>query len=434
VVVLDDDPTGTQTVHSIPVLTGWSVEVLCKEFANDLPAFYLLTNSRSLLLPESQALHARIGHNLKQAAALTGVDFVVVSRSDSTLRGHFPGEVEALAGALGQDFDAWLLIPFFEEGGRYTIQNVHYVSDGEWLIPAGETPYARDATFGYRSSDLREWVDEKTGGRFPAETVAAISIADIRLGGRAQVTDRLMALPHGSVCIVNAASNRDLVVFAEGLAEAEARGRRFLYRTAASFVPARAGIPPRPLLTCDDLALPAAGGGLFVVGSYVPTTSAQVSNLLEQTNVASLEVHVDQLLSENLRENEIRRVVRQAEEALTKNKTVVIYTSRALITGEGAASSLVIGQTISKGLIQIVRAVSARPRYLLAKGGITSSDVATKGLDVQRAMVRGQILPGVPVWQLGPESRFPGLAYIVFPGNVGGPMALVDLYRTLRHC
>jgi uncharacterized protein YgbK (DUF1537 family) len=100
-VVLDDDPTGTQTVHGVAVLTHWPVdpvEALAEELAGDNPAFYLLTNSRSLTLPEAQALNTNIGRNLTEAAA-------VVSRSDSTLRGHFSGEVDALAASLQTDFD-----------------------------------------------------------------------------------------------------------------------------------------------------------------------------------------------------------------------------------------------------------------------------------------------------------------------------------------
>jgi uncharacterized protein YgbK (DUF1537 family) len=80
-------------------------------------------------------------------------------------------------------------------------------------------------------------------------------------------------------------------------------------------------------------------------------------------------------------------------------------------------------------LISIVRGLQVRPRFLIAKGGITSSDVATRGLGVRRALVRGQILPGVPVWRLGAEARFPGLDYVVFPGNVGGDTALADAVR-----
>ena len=111
---------------------------------------------------------------------------------------------------------------------------------------------------------------------------------------------------------------------------------------------------------------------------------------------------------------------------------MLIYTGRQLVTGKDAQSSLSIGQKVSAGLIAILDKISTRPRYILARGGITSSDVATEGLKVKHAMVSGQILPGVPVWKLGEESRWPGLAYIVFPGNVGDSNALVVVVERLR--
>lgn len=432
VVVLDDDPTGTQTVHGVPVLTDWSVDALRTELLNDLPACFLLTNSRSLSLAEAQALNTTIGRHLHAAAQETGRAFVVVSRSDSTLRGHFPGEVSALADALAIDFAAWLLVPFFQEGGRYTLHDVHYVAEGDWLVPAGETEFARDTVFGYQASDLHQWVEEKTAGRIAARNVASVSLADIRQGGPAQVTARLMGLPHGSVCIVNAASMRDLEVFVHGLLAAEAQGRRFLYRTAASFVSIRADIVPRPLLTATDLAMSTSGGGLIIVGSHVPRTSSQLEALQQQPGVVSIEVQAQALLDASQTAVEVARVAQAVEQALQRHADVVLFTSRTLLTGVDAPSNLRIGQRVSAGLVAIVQALTTRPRYVLAKGGITSSDIATQGLGVRRALVLGQILPGVPVWQLGPETRYPGLGYIVFPGNVGGPQALAEVVLALR--
>jgi uncharacterized protein YgbK (DUF1537 family) len=433
VVVLDDDPTGTQTVYGIPVLTEWQGESLRVELANDLPAFYLLTNSRALPLAEAQTLNADIGHNLVRAAQQTGREFVAVSRSDSTLRGHFPGEVDSLAEALGQSFDGWIVIPYFLEGGRYTVNDIHYVAEGEWLTPAGQTEFARDKAFGYQSSSLRDWVAEKMDGRVSARDVASISIDDIRCGGPKQIAKKLTDLPKGSICVVNAVTYRDLEVFVHGLLAAEAQGREFLYRTAASFVRVRAGLGSRPILTRTDLDLPEAGGGLIVVGSYVPKSTRQVQELLSLPELVAIEISVEALLDKNRRQSEIDRVAKQANEALQGNQDVMIYTGRKLISSHTANSSLAIGQQVSEGLVAIVHSISTRPRYLLAKGGITSSDVATKGLKIKRAMVSGQILPGVPVWQAGDESRWPGLTYIVFPGNVGSPDALVDVVAKLRY-
>ena len=430
VVVLDDDPTGTQTVQDVAVLTEWSVSALAAELKNASPVFYVLTNSRSLPLGEARALHQEIGRNLVEAGRQAGQSFVVISRSDSTLRGHFPSEVEALAQALEQNFDAFVIIPFFEAGGRYTLDDIHYVAEGEWLVPAGETEFARDATFGYAASNLRQWVEEKTEGRIQAEDVAAISLTDIRCGGPDVVTERLATLQN-HVCIVNAVSPRDLEVVTLGLLRAEAQGRQFLYRTAASFVPVRAGLSSRPLLTGAGLTLPGNGGGLIVVGSYVQKTTDQVAALQAQARIATVEVSVEALLSGG-RQDAVEQATAQVDNFLTNGEDVILLTSRRLITGDNPEQSLLLGQEVSQSLVEIIRGLSRWPRYVLAKGGITSSDVATKALGVRRALVRGQILPGIPVWQLGPESRFPGLIYVVFPGNVGSPTTLADLIKEFR--
>lgn len=428
VVVFDDDPTGTQTVHGVPVLAAWEAGALRDALAERPAAVYVLTNTRSLPEPAAVTRALEAGRALAEAAG--GRALAVVSRSDSTLRGHFPAETDALAAALG-GFDATLLVPAFIAGGRYTIGDVHYAADGDALVPAGQTEFARDAAFGYRASDLRAWVAEKTGGRVPAASVASLSIEDIRLGGPDRVAGLLGGLARGAVCVANAASERDIGVVALGALAAEARGMRLLYRTAASFVPALAGIAPRPLLTAGELGLP-PGGGLVVVGSYVPKSSGQLAALLALPGVAGVELDVAALLDDRARDGAIGRAADAASAALARGQDAVVFTSRALVTGADAAASLAIGGRVSDGLVELVRQVAVRPRYLLAKGGITSSDVATAGLGVRRAEVLGQLLAGVPVWRTGAESAWPGLVYIVFPGNVGGPDALADAVLALR--
>ncbi len=432
VVVLDDDPTGTQTIHNLPVLTEWSVPTLKAELENDLPAFYILTNSRSFTLSTAQKINAEIGQHLLEATQQADREFEVVSRSDSTLRGHFPGEVEALADALAQSYDGWIINPFFPEGGRFTINDVHYVDEGGVLVPAGQTEFAGDRAFGYSASNLRHWVEEKTAGQIAARDVASVSIEDLRREGPESVTSFLMKLSGGRACVVNAAGYRDLEVFVLGLLAAEARGKKFLFRTAASFVQVRSGLSPRPLLTQSDLEFKHASGGLIVVGSYVPRSTDQVNSLLTHTEISHTEINVAGLLNDQLREDEIDRAVKAVDQALSNGNDIVIFTGRQLMSGKDAKTSLEIGQKVSQGLVSIVKRLKTAPRYILAKGGITSSDIATRALKVKKALVLGQILPGVPVWKLGAESRLPNLAYIVFPGNVGDANALVDVVRQLN--
>lgn len=432
VVVLDDDPTGTQTVHGIPVLSDWSIEPLAAELAAPEPCFYILTNSRALSERDAVVLNRTIGHNLATAAKRSGREFRVISRSDSTLRGHFPAETSALSQGLGISWDATLLIPAFFAGGRLTIEDVHYVAVGETLVPAAETEFARDAEFGYRHSNLRDWVEERSGGTIKSAEVGSISLADLRIGGPRAVISRLESLPTGSVAIVNAAAPSDLAVLTHALAALEARGKRYLYRTAADFVPAYSGIKARPLLTPAELQGPQDSGGLLVAGSYVGRTSAQLEALFAaRADLTKIEMDVDKVRGAD-RDGEIVRMRATVDQALGKGQDVVLFTSRSVVASKSAADFGEAGRKISEALVEVVRKLTTRPRWMVAKGGITSNDIATKALGVRRGIVLGQALPGVPVWECGPESKWPGLAYVVFPGNVGGPESLAALIEGLR--
>lgn len=427
-VVLDDDPTGTQTVHDVPVLAEWSVSALSAVLAEPGACFYILTNSRALPRREAVALNKEIMANLAIASRLSGRAFAIVSRSDSTLRGHFPDEIDAITSALEHPVDGVLLVPAFIEGCRLTVHGVHYVGDGGRMVPAGETEFARDATFGYRSSSLAQWVEEKTRGRMPASQVACVSIDTLRApGGAARVCDQLLAVPGGSLIAVDAAAYLDLEVFVHGLLRAEAAGRRFVARTAASFVRVRAGIPSHPILGCSEISPACAAGGLIVVGSYVARTTGQLEFALKAPGIDAQEVRLDALIDSAARQSEIARIADRADRAISGGHHALIYTSRNLISAVGRAGELDVARCVSESLVAIVRRINPRPRFFIAKGGITASDLATMGLGMKRAIVLGQAAPGVPVWRMGAETRFPGMAYVVFPGNVGSPKLLRDM-------
>jgi uncharacterized protein YgbK (DUF1537 family) len=438
VAVLDDDPTGTQTVHGLPVLTEWTPQTLAAAWEEAETTFYVLTNSRRYPPEEAATLNRKITRNLARVARAQGVEPIVVSRSDSTLRGHYPAEVDALSQALETElavrYDGVILIPFFLEGGRYTIDDVHWVQSGADLVPAAQTEFARDSTFGYRHSDLRAWVAEKTGGRVPAESVSSICLRDLRQGGPAVVTNLLGQVADGQVVVVNAASYRDVEVFCWGMMQAAQRGKRFLFRTAASFVQVCGGIPQRGLLTQDELQSSGPSesvGGLSLVGSYVQRTTDQLQRALQLDNTVCLELQVAHVLDERSRGVAVERVRHQVQDELQKGRDVLLYTSRELFVPSGV-TQLQAAQRVSDALVSVLQDLPVRPRYLVGKGGITSSDLATAALGVRKAQVLGQIVPGVPVWRLGPESKYPGLAYVVFPGNVGGPDALASVIEILR--
>jgi uncharacterized protein YgbK (DUF1537 family) len=429
-VVLDDDPTGTQTVHDIAVLTNWEVELLKEEFDRQPVAFYILTNSRAL--PEAQAivLNKEVAQNVREAARQSGVSFSIVSRSDSTLRGHFPAEPATLTEALDWQEAVWVLAPALFEAGRYTYQDVHYVQEGEELIPAAETPFALDPAFGFRHSHLAEWVEEKTKGSISAREVKSFGVETIRTTPVEELVRQLGACLPGSVCLLNAMDYADLDKMSLALRLAERQGKRFLYRSAGSLVRSLCGIPARPLLRPEALVAASQLGGLVVMGSYVKKSSAQLQYLKANTKLVFREVSVAKLLEEGAGQ-EIGQVAREATRHLTEGRTVVIYTSRELLTGPDKTASLEIGQKVSSSLVEITRSIQVRPAFIVAKGGITSSDLATQALNIKRARVAGQISAGVPVWMTGPESLFPEMPYIVFPGNVGTEQALAELVAAL---
>jgi uncharacterized protein YgbK (DUF1537 family) len=429
-IVMDDDPTGCQTVHDIPILMAWPVEALRAEFERS-PAFFILTNSRSLPAREAIELNCEVARNIINAASQTGRRFMVISRSDSTLRGHFRAEIETLTAEFGWRKAVKLCIPAFFEGGRFTIDDIHYVKEGDVLVPAAETPYAKDPSFGFASSNLKDYIREKMGGAVTREDVCSITLEDIRRGGPGAVAAKLAGCRDGSFCVVNACERSDMDVVALAVYGAMERGKRFLFRTAAAIIPALIGLTPRPLLAAREFPPPQNGCGLIVVGSFVPLSSRQLAHLLKDAGVHGVELDVTRLLSGEGR-GEIEGVMNEANRSIGQNRDTVIYTSRNLVTGTTAEESIRVQADVAAALIGIVRGIQAPPRYVLAKGGITSHDIAAKALGVQKAVVMGQIIPGVPVWRQGEGSRFPGMSYIVFPGNVGTETSMTDVVRALR--
>jgi uncharacterized protein YgbK (DUF1537 family) len=436
VIVLDDGPTGTQTVHDVPALTAWSYSELRRVLEQPNPLVYVLTNSRGLDEPDAVALNEKIGRRLRRAASDSGGRLVVVSRSDSTLRGHYPAETDALERELGGNFDGVIVCPCFFEAGRLTVDDVQWVRQGAELVPAALTEAATDPTFGHSSSNLAGWIEEKTGGRTPAQGVLRVGLADIREGGPERISALLQGARDAQPIVVNAAEYADLEVFVLGLLEAEATGKSFLYRTGPSFVRVRGGIPERRPLEARDLYRGNAGGGrgLVLVGSHARQTTLQLREAEKLDGLRAVELSVPRLLDPERRAGELDRVVERVNGTLPSTD-VIVYTSREVVGASGSLSGLEVGSAASAALAEVTRRVDRGLNlgFVVAKGGMTASEVATKGLGVRRAEVMGQMLPGmVPAWVLPEDSGYPGLPYVVFPGDVGGEDALAKVIQNLR--
>lgn len=436
-IVLDDDPTGVQTVHDVTVFTDWSVESMEKGLQLPEKLFFVLTNSRGLTESETIQVHKEVAENAIKASKKTEQDFVIISRSDSTLRGHFPLETSILKVELEQNsnkkIDGEILFPFFKEGGRFTAEDVHYVNYDGVLTPAGETEFALDKTFGYTKSNLCEYVEEKTGGEYKAQFVTSISLEELRGGKIEEITDKLLKVKHFNKVIVNALDYDDVMVFAVALYKAMAKGKEFLFRTAAALVKVVGGISDISLLTAADMKQKEnKNGGIIVVGSHTKKTTAQLEALKEMKGLHFIEFDSDKVLEDKLQE-EVDRVVALSQELIAKGETVVTFTKRKLLVVEGDTKeqALIRSVKISEGVQALVGNLKVEPSFVIAKGGITSSDVGVKALQVKEARVLGQIRPGIPVWQTGLESKFPGIPYIIFPGNVGNNETLKEAVEIL---
>ncbi|SER20522.1 four-carbon acid sugar kinase family protein [Arthrobacter sp. OV608] len=457
-VVLDDDPTGTQSVADLPVLTRWDVEDFIWAFGQSKPAVYVLTNTRSLDPAEAAARNEEVVRNaLAAAGSPAELRLGFVSRSDSTLRGHYPLEPDVIAATVadvsGEKTDGVVLVPAFPDAGRVTIGGVHFMrGTGEaagTLTPVSETEFAKDATFGFTTSVMADYVQEKSQGRFAAGSVIVLDLNTIRAGAAAQdpaagaqtsanaIADAIDAATDSTPIVADIVTENDLRALSLGLEEAERRGKKLLYRVGPPFGRARIGQEIRTELSGAEAYAgntPSEAGGLIVVGSHVGVTTRQLKALTEQHSAARIvEIDVEKLLGDTAEEH-LDQTVDTVVEAL-RSGDVIVHTSRLLIKTDDPAESLRIARTVSAAVVAVVNRTlkTFPPRFVIAKGGITSSDVAAHGLEIRHAIVRGPMLPGiVSLWEPvdGPAK---GIPYIVFAGNVGDDQSLADVTRKLSN-
>ncbi len=431
IIVLDDDPTGSQTVHSCLLLMHWDVGTLRQGLRDESPIFFVLTNTRALSPAAAEAVTREVCQNLKQAIALEGVqEFLVVSRSDSTLRGHYPIETDVMAEELGP-FDAHFLVPAFFEGGRITRDSRHYLMVNGEPVPVHETEFAKDSVFGYSTSYLPAYVAEKTDGGIVAQDVERFTLGDVRSG----CLDRLMALKGNRCGVVDGEVQADLDRFAQDVLTAAAQGKRFLFRSAASILTALAALPPQPI-DADHMASYVRDGkpGAIIVGSHVKKTTEQLQYLLKAPGVVGLEVDVAKLRDgdEDAREILLFNLIKQINAAHQNGQVPVVYTSRQELTFDTVQARLDFGIEVSHLLMDVIRKLPLDIGFLISKGGITSNDTLSTGLSLTTARLLGQILPGVSVVRTPADHpQFPNLPVVLFPGNVGDATALATAYQRL---
>lgn len=431
IIVLDDDPTGSQTVHSCLLLMKWDVETIKIGLQDTIPILFILTNTRAIAPNQARQITEEVCQNLKQALLETGIEnYLVVSRSDSTLRGHYPVETDAIAAELGE-FDAHFLTPAFFEGGRVTKDSTHYLLTEGSLTPVHETEFARDSVFAYSHSYLPEYVAEKTDQQILAQDVVKLSLEDLR---GENLLEQLLQLQNNQCVVVDGEVQADFDLFSQAILAASSQGKKFLFRSAASLLTSLAQLGSQPIVANEMAAYkPTNKSGVIVVGSHVNKTTRQLTQLLQEPELEGVEIDVVRLRDfPDQRDEMLFEALTKVSLAWQQSKTPAIFTSRKELDFSSIQQRLDFGVRVSSLLMDIVKGLPSEIAFLISKGGITSNDVLSDGLNLSKARLLGQILPGVSVVRTAAEHpQFPNLPVVLFPGNVGSDQDLVTAWQRL---
>ena len=433
VIVVDDDPTGSQTVHGCLLLLSWRVETLVEGLQHPADVLFILANTRALPRQEAEDRLRAVCRNLRRALRrLKLEDWQLVSRGDSTLRGHFPLDGQVLGQELGP-FAVWFLLPAFLPGGRTTVDG-HHLLHGR---PVHLSSYARDSRFGYSTSSLAAWVEQKSGGHVPQATVTGIHWGDGRRPGRHLA--RLAPLPQGSVVTVDASEPVHLRCFGQLLLLRRQQGHRDLCWGAASLVNALVDPGPQTLQRGDWAGLrrrDARGPqpGLILVGSHQSGADRQLAQLLTAPSVKALEIPLERLLQDTDPTPLAASLAAALGQALQQERrTVVLYTSRGeRLRGDGAAQ-LALAQAVAQLQETLLTPLRDRLGYAVSKGGSTTDTLLRHGLALDRVVLRGQVMAGISLVQpVGSGGQAAALPVICVPGNMGTDKTLLDLHRLME--
>lgn len=431
-IVLDDDPTGIQSVHDILVITKPEISLIEEAFLDDNDMFYILTNSRAFNEKQTTEYHHDLMKMIIKVSKKTDIPFTIISRSDSTLRGHYPLETQIIYDEMtssGMLIDGEIICPYLQDI-RKTVNDIHYVlNDNEW-IKVGDSEFAKDKSFGFKSSDLKEYVEEKTNGKYKAESCISISLDLLRNHDKNMIADILDNVCNYNKVIVNAENMEDLMAFVDGY---ELSKKRFIFRCSASLVKCLGHITDIGFLTKEDCIDTSSHGGIIIVGSHVKKTTDQLAYLMQHCeNIEYVEFNQHRILDGTLAD-ESERVSNIVNKLLKDDKVVIVATKRERIDfpTDDKAKQLEWANEISEQLVKVLNRLEQRPRFVITKGGITGNDALVKGLEVKKEWVLGQIIRNVGVVSCLEGSKFYRLPVVVFPGNVGNNNSLYEVVNKL---
>ena len=444
VVVIDDDPTGSQTVHSCPLLLHWDVEDLRVGLRHSSPLMFLLADTRALTEEQAGQRNREIAANLDAALSAEGLqrsDLLVVSRGDSTLRGHGVLEPAALAQCFGP-FDATFHIPAFLEGGRTTVNGVHLLRG----VPVHTTAFACDRVFSYTTSDLSDWLEERSRGAIQADDVVRISGRELDAAcgsGLPTLIERLRQLGGNAAVVVDAERQSQLTAFAAAVRSLR-REKRFLFRAAASLVKALADPGVQPLDAQGLAALRRRDDrgcrlpGLVMVGSHVPLADQQLELLLAEDACVPIEISVPRIARvlegpiPDLLMADLERVWReQLQHALVRGATPVLFSSRGEWRGGSEREGRRLSRELARLMARLTAAMAPSLGYLISKGGTTTQTLLGAGLALRSLHLEGQLLPGLSLVRPS-DGRLQQLPILTFPGNLGDAGTLLLAWQRME--
>ena len=444
VVVIDDDPTGSQTVHSCPLLLHWDVEDLREGLRHPSPLLFLLADTRALTEQAAEERNREIAANLEAALTAEGLprsDVLLVSRGDSTLRGHGVLEPAVLAQCFGP-FDATFHVPAFLEGGRTTVNGVHLLRGA----PVHTTAFARDRLFAYSTSELPGWLEERSRGSIKAGDVVRISGRELDAAcgsGLPNLIERLRLLGGNAAVVVDAERFAQLSAFAAAVRGLR-REKRFLFRAAASLVQALADPGPQPLdapglaalRRRDDRGCPLPG--LVMVGSHVPLADQQLALLLKEESCEPIELPVPRIArvlegpTPDLLMADLEQVWReQLQHALVSGVTPVLFSSRGEVRSGREREDRRLSRELSRLMARLASAMAPSLGYLISKGGTTTQTLLSGGLALRSLHLEGQLLPGLSLVRPS-GGRLQQLPILTFPGNLGDAGTLREAWQRME--
>ncbi len=449
IVVFDDDPTGSQTVHNCLLILRWDIDLLREGLRHPSPLIFILANTRALM-PDAAAKRIReICFALRQAIKEEGIkeeSILIVSRGDSTLRGHGVLEPKVISEEFGA-FDATIHVPAFLEGGRTTVEGVHLLNG----VPVHKTSFAKDRLFGYKTSYLPAWLEEKSCGSIHQQKVRRISIPQLDFAvmgdeGMCALESWLRALSENQYVVVDAQRPEHLEILGKVIRQI-APEKRFVFRAAASFINGLADVKSqlleREVLKCATRkdsagqALP----GLVIVGSHVPLADDQLEYFLNESACHGVELEVLKFAricevgdQDSLLVDYERHLLKELLKLVDIGKTPVLYTSRGEVLFSSAKLRLRFGLLLAQFMSRLCAHLAPKLGYLISKGGITTNTVLAEGLKLNAVRLDGQILPGLSI--VRPLSNHPlhDLSIVTFPGNLGDFKTLYKAWQILESC